>query len=315
MRGKKFDFEGVVFDLETQELKRDDSYPLMSIAVTWDKKKKFCIWNEGEVVDLFKYLSRFPYIVGSNLTNFDYQVLENYLPYVRSKLGRKTIDILAHARWGYVLNSLEQNLSLLHIMFEGELGEAYFNQLKSNLMIYGLTLDKQLQIVADNRYKHSFRGEIGISLGNLSWKTLGKKKAGKGKSAPKLYQSENFKELIRYCKQDVLLTRDVFIYGIRNGYVKNSGFQSNLPVWWRELAEYLSNKPIKGKSSKVEADNFAWQIARLSKPIASAFSIGSYVLNWEGVAHKVISLYNPFGSYPDRKKKMEILAAMDEIGE
>ena len=88
MKGKTLNFEGVVFDLETQSMKQEDSYPLMSIAVTWDKKEGFCVWNEKDINKLVDYISRFPYIIGANLMGFDYQVLENYVPKVRSKLGR-----------------------------------------------------------------------------------------------------------------------------------------------------------------------------------------------------------------------------------
>ncbi len=218
MKSKALNFEGIVFDLETQSMRQEDSFPLMSIAVTWDKKKGFCAWKEKDVNELVKYISEFPYIIGANLMGFDYQVLENYVPSVRSKLGRKTIDILTHARWGHVLKEIEEIFSMLDSMFGGYLESKdeknnYARILKGKISFFGLTLDKSLSFVPDIKHDFGFQYEVGISLGNLAVGTLQKKKLGKSASAPKLFQSDKYKELIRYCKQDVLLTRNIFNYG------------------------------------------------------------------------------------------------------
>ncbi len=297
-------------------MKREDSYPLMSIAVTWDRKQGFRVWKEKDINKLVKYISKFPYIVGANLMGFDYQVLENYVPKVRSSLGRKTIDILTHARWGSVVRDIEDIFDMLSIQFEGEPESDhewhdYFQLLRTKIMCYGLTLDKKYRFVPDMNHNVRFSNEVGISLANLASVTLGKKKRGKSVGAPELFRSGKYKELISYCKSDVLLTRNIFIYGVRKGFVKNRGFTYNLPVWWKELVKHLVDKPVKGKSSISEANNFAWQINHVKSSID--FRIKFYVSDWKPVIHKVVSSYDPFGSYPSAEER-KIIAELIEQG-
>lgn len=319
IKNNRRNFEGIVFDLETQDMKQDDSYPLMSIAVTWDKKQGFRTWRERDVKRLINYISKFPYVVGANLMGFDYRVLENYVPKVRSSLGRKTIDILTHARWGSVIQDIQEALNRLLIEFEGEPEskdewKTYFDRLRNKIMCYGLTLDEKYRFVPDMKNKSRISREVGISLSNLASSTLQKRKKGKSSSAPELYRSGKHKELISYCKNDVLLTRDIFIYGIRNGYVSSKRIGYILPVWWIELVQYLKSHPIKGKSSTFEADNFAWQISHIKSSILKSeyYHVGSYIRDWKSVVQKIISSYNPKGNYPGVEEKELIQKLFDD---
>lgn len=319
MKNNRLDFKGIVFDLETQSLiKPDNPFPLMSVAVTWDKRQRFRVWKEKDVNKLVKYISEYPYVVGANLMGFDYQVLENYVSNVRSSLGRKTIDLLTHARWGSVIQDIQEALDRLHIEFEGEpesKGEwkTYFERLRNKIMCYGLALDEKYRFVPDMKNKSRISHEVGISLSNLASSTLQKGKKEKSASAPELYRLGKHKELISYCKNDVLLTRDIFIYGTRNGYVKSKRIGYSLPVWWIELAQYLESHPVKGKSSTFEADNFAWQISHIrSSILESRYHVGSYIRDWKPVAQKIISSYNPKGSYPDVEEKQLVQKLFDD---
>jgi DEAD/DEAH box helicase domain-containing protein len=76
-----------------------------------------------------------------------------------------------------------------------------------------------------------------LSLGHLAEKTLGEKKTGDGLLALELYAAGRWQELESYCRQDVLLTRRLFEYGVRHGhliYEHRQGALVRLPVDWRE---------------------------------------------------------------------------------
>ncbi len=82
------------------------------------------------------------------------------------------------------------------------------------------------------------------------------------------------------------------------------------------MTQYLSSKPVRGKSSIIEANNFAWQIAHIKLSILqSAYGrVGSYISDWESVARKVMSAYYPSGSYPSQEEKKMMTELIEEIG-
>lgn len=76
-----------------------------------------------------------------------------------------------------------------------------------------------------------------ISLGHLAEKTLGEAKTGDGLLALEYYAAGRWEELESYCRQDVLLTRRLFEFGVREGYLLYQHRQGSLvrvPVDWRE---------------------------------------------------------------------------------
>jgi DEAD/DEAH box helicase domain-containing protein len=76
-----------------------------------------------------------------------------------------------------------------------------------------------------------------LSLGHLAEKTLGEAKAGDGLLALELYTAGNWEELESYCRQDVLLTRRLFTFGVEKGYLlyqHRQGALVRVPVDWRE---------------------------------------------------------------------------------
>ncbi len=58
-----------------------------------------------------------------------------------------------------------------------------------------------------------------LSLNHLAVNTLNKEKAGNGLLALKWFREGNIEKLIRYCKQDVFVTKELFYYGLKNGYL------------------------------------------------------------------------------------------------
>ena len=76
-----------------------------------------------------------------------------------------------------------------------------------------------------------------LSLDHLSEMTLGRKKTGHGLLALEYYKEGKWEELEDYCRQDVLLTRSLFEFGVKEGYLlyrHRQGAVVKLPVRWQE---------------------------------------------------------------------------------
>jgi len=58
-----------------------------------------------------------------------------------------------------------------------------------------------------------------LSLDNLASATLGSRKSADGLQALKWWKQKRMRELLDYCRQDVEITRDLYLYGRENGYL------------------------------------------------------------------------------------------------
>jgi DEAD/DEAH box helicase domain-containing protein len=89
-----------------------------------------------------------------------------------------------------------------------------------------------LDILSDLKKKVGIR----ISLKNLAMSTLGKEKEGDGLKALEWYRAGKWDELERYCRKDVELVRELFEFGLRNGYLllEKRGGIIRAPVEWEE---------------------------------------------------------------------------------
>jgi len=58
-----------------------------------------------------------------------------------------------------------------------------------------------------------------LSLDNLARVTLGSRKSADGLQALKWWKQKRIRKLLDYCRQDVKITRDIFLYGRDNGYL------------------------------------------------------------------------------------------------
>ena len=75
-----------------------------------------------------------------------------------------------------------------------------------------------------------------LSLNHLAQHTLNAKKSADGLISLKWYKEGKIDKIIEYCKQDVEITRDLFLYGESHGYVKystRSGVAKDLKVDWK----------------------------------------------------------------------------------
>jgi len=75
-----------------------------------------------------------------------------------------------------------------------------------------------------------------ISLDHLATETLGRQKSGDGLKALEWFKAGEMDMLTEYCKDDVILTRDLFLHGLDKGYLiyKDKGHNERLrfPVDW-----------------------------------------------------------------------------------
>jgi DEAD/DEAH box helicase domain-containing protein len=90
------------------------------------------------------------------------------------------------------------------------------------------TFDLLEEIYARLRYR--------ISLDHLATETLGKQKSGDGLKALEWFKAGQMNLLTEYCKDDVILTRDLFLHGLDKGYLiyrdKGHNERLRLPVDW-----------------------------------------------------------------------------------
>jgi DEAD/DEAH box helicase domain-containing protein len=74
-----------------------------------------------------------------------------------------------------------------------------------------------------------------LSLDHLAGVTLGVKKTADGLQALRWWKQGRIREIIDYCKADVEITKDLFLYGKDNGYLlfKNKAKKTvRIPVKW-----------------------------------------------------------------------------------
>jgi DEAD/DEAH box helicase domain-containing protein len=74
-----------------------------------------------------------------------------------------------------------------------------------------------------------------LSLDHLARATLGKEKTADGLQALQWWKQGRIREIIDYCKKDVEITRDLFLYGQKNGYLlfMNKAKKTvRIPVKW-----------------------------------------------------------------------------------
>jgi DEAD/DEAH box helicase domain-containing protein len=74
-----------------------------------------------------------------------------------------------------------------------------------------------------------------LSLAHVAQETLGVTKTADGLQALKWWQQGRIREIIDYCRMDVKLTRDLFLFGRKNGYLifrNRNGKRVRIPVNW-----------------------------------------------------------------------------------
>jgi hypothetical protein len=85
-----------------------------------------------------------------------------------------------------------------------------------------------------------------IGLDHLAAETLDRRKSGDGLQALEWFKQGDMEKLTEYCRHDVEITRDLFLYGLEKGHLiyrkKQEDRRVRLPVDWK-LEELLLEKP------------------------------------------------------------------------
>ncbi len=84
-----------------------------------------------------------------------------------------------------------------------------------------------------------------LSLGHLAERTLGHPKGGDGMQAVRWYRQGNWDNLIRYCREDVEITRDLFYHAVEKGYLvytDKSARKLRIPTPWK-VEDMVVSKP------------------------------------------------------------------------
>lgn len=75
-----------------------------------------------------------------------------------------------------------------------------------------------------------------LSLDHLAGVTLGRKKSADGLAALRWWKEGRIDEILAYCREDVAITRELFLYGLREGHLlfrNKAGKTVCLPVSWK----------------------------------------------------------------------------------
>ena len=173
----------IFFDLETQHLAEEvggwgNKHRMrVACAVTFDAHtQEFQNYLEAEVERLLATLQSAGLVIGFNLKNFDYAVLQ---PYTQVPLSRlPTLDLL---------EEIQRTLG--------------------------------------------FR----LSLDTLASATLGAEKLADGVQAVRWYKAGELEKLLDYCRKDVALTQQLYLFGKEHGhlcYYDRNRRKQRVPVAW-----------------------------------------------------------------------------------
>ncbi len=94
-----------------------------------------------------------------------------------------------------------------------------------------------------------------ITLDGIAQGTLGKVKTGLGAKAPLLFSQGLFSELYAYCLEDVRLTRQLFEFAVRNGYlVDRNGTRIDIANHLGKMITQLSEASHRRKAKLEEEE-------------------------------------------------------------
>jgi DEAD/DEAH box helicase domain-containing protein len=106
---------------------------------------------------------------------------------------------------------------------------------------FDLQMLPTFDILGDISSKIGFR----LSLNHLAQSTLGKPKAGDGLQAVRWFHQGEWDNLIKYCTEDVVITRDLFYHGLEKGYLVYSdkkGIMLRIPTPWK-IDDLVNREP------------------------------------------------------------------------
>lgn len=168
---------------------------LLASAVVYDyRTKRFHFYyDQQELLD--KLNGRI--VVGFNSVRFDSKVILG-----NNRYELKLFDSPFITTWNDEANILFLNYDLLIEIVKGKYQLRNHNEVMAKLE------------------DHSIHTDGIISLDGLSKGTLNEAKSGHGADAPMLFRSGRIKELFEYNLHDVLLTKRLFEFALKNGFLR-----------------------------------------------------------------------------------------------
>ncbi len=123
-------------------------------------------------------------------------------------------------------NSEHFDIPLLNKYYSGDLSK-----------IRGVDLLKEVKKVLGRR----------IKLDTLAEATLGRKKIGDGTEAVRWWRVGEIDKVIKYCIEDVKITKEIYEYALKNGYLKYRDMKiiKEIPLdtsGWEKISETDSHK-------------------------------------------------------------------------
>lgn len=114
-----------------------------------------------------------------------------------------------------------------------------FNQLRFDYEVLRAYSRENLRALPNLDILVEVRNQLGfrLSLDHLGEVTLGRKKTGHGLDAIKWFRQGRMDLLEEYCTEDVAITRDLYRFGLKNGFLlyrKKTGKVSKIPVNWQQ---------------------------------------------------------------------------------
>jgi len=166
------------------------------------------------------------------------------------KLGISVISLYDYRdRKGKVF--IEKELNLVFPLLENSSYIIGFNHKSFDLAVLQAYYPGNVEKFPVFDILEDIKNKIGkrLSLNDIVYATLGKKKTGHGLMAIDLYKEEKWDELKRYCLDDTLLTKELFEYGAKNGEINylNEQGKLSLSVDWKrflETSEESSDIPL-----------------------------------------------------------------------
>jgi DEAD/DEAH box helicase domain-containing protein len=133
---------------------------------------------------------------------------------------------------------VESEISKLYPIIEGSSYIIGFNIKSFDMQVLQRYYPGKVDHFAVFDIMDDIRDKIGrrLALNDLISATLGKKKSGHGLMAIDYYKEKKWDELKRYCLDDVMLTKELFQYGVDNGeifYMSSRG-KVSLKVDWKK---------------------------------------------------------------------------------
>lgn len=182
--------------------------------------RKFPIIIDLETKHTFREFSEHEKLGISVMALFDYSTQKGMV--FEEKELSKSFPILENASYVIGYNSNGFDLPVLQAYYPGNI----------------LTLST-FDLLEDIRIKIGRR----LGLNDMAAATLGKKKTGHGLMAIDYYKEGKIDELKKYCLDDVMITKELFEYGVKYGEVQyiNEAGRNSIRVEWKQYMEGNGN--------------------------------------------------------------------------